>query len=84
MSEKEMSDLAAGKFDREDINGDVEEDIENFGGDRFVYKKLCSITLSSDAQAVLDKACEIVRKTFKYRELFNEEHPEYQINNWDA
>lgn len=84
MSEKEMSDLAAGKFDREDINGDVEEDIENFGGDRFVYRKLCSITLSPDAQAVLDKAKELVRLSFKERDLFNMEHPEYHINTWDA
>ena len=40
--------------------------------------------MTPEAQAVLDKACDIVRKTFKYRELFNEEHPEYQINNWDC
>ena len=32
----------------------------------------------------MDKACEIVRKTFKYRKLFNEEHENYQINNWDC
>lgn len=49
-----------------------------------VYKKLQEITLTSEAQSVLDKASEIVRKTFKYRELFNSEHPEYQINNWDC
>lgn len=52
--------------------------------DRFVYNKLQEITLSPEAQAVLDKASEIVRKTFKYRLLFDEEHPEYQINNWDC
>lgn len=52
--------------------------------ERFVYKKLQEITLSSEAQAVLDKASDIVRKTFKYRELFNEDHPEVQINNWDC
>ena len=67
--------------------------------DRFVYrllnnqltsqereanKNLQEITLTPEAQAVLDKACEIVRKTFKYREMFNELRPEVQINNWDA
>lgn len=52
--------------------------------ERYVYKKLQGITLSTEAQAVLDKASEIVRETFKYRELFNAEYPEYQINNWDC
>ena len=51
--------------------------------DRYVYKKLQSIALSSEAQAVLEKANEIVVNTFKYRELFDSEHPEYQILNWD-
>lgn len=52
--------------------------------DRYVYNKLQTITLSPEAQKVLDKANDIVRNTFKYRELFNQEHPEYQIMNWDC
>ena len=52
--------------------------------ERYVYNKLQTITLSDEAQAVLDKASDIVRNTFKYRELFNQEHPEYQIMNWDC
>lgn len=52
--------------------------------ERYVYNKLQTITLSPEAQAVLDKASDIVRNTFKYRELFNQEHPEYQIMNWDC
>ena len=52
--------------------------------DRYVYNKLQTITLSPEAQKVLDKASDIVRNTFKYRELFNQEHPEYQIMNWDC
>ena len=52
--------------------------------DRFVYKKLQTIQLSSEAQAVLDKANEIVRSTFLFRELFNGSNPEYQIMNWDC
>ena len=52
--------------------------------DRYVYNKLQTITLSPEAQDVLDKASDIVRNTFKYRELFNQEHPEYQIMNWDC
>ena len=52
--------------------------------DRYVYKKLQTITLSAEAQAVLDKANEIVRNTFRYRGMFCSEHPEYQIMNWDC
>lgn len=52
--------------------------------ERYVYNKLQTITLSPEAQSVLDKASDIVRNTFKYRELFNQEHPEYQIMNWDC
>lgn len=26
----------------------------------------------------------LIINSFQYRELFNESHPEYQINNWDA
>ena len=52
--------------------------------DRYVYIKLQGISLSPEAKAVLDKASEIVRNTFKFRELFNNEHPEYQIMNWDC
>ena len=52
--------------------------------DRFVYQKIQTLTLSPEAQAVLDKANEIVRSTFKFRELFNGSNPEYQIMNWDC
>lgn len=40
--------------------------------------------LSNEAKAVLNKAREITRKTFPMRTLFNDEHPEYQILNWDC
>ena len=52
--------------------------------ERFVYQKLQNIVLSTEGQAVLNKANEIVRTTFKYRELFNGSNPEYQIMNWDC
>ena len=54
------------------------------GSERYVYKLLQKITLSPEAQAVLDYAIELTRKTFKYRKLFNENNPKYQINNWDS
>lgn len=52
--------------------------------DRYVYNILKEIKLSDEAQAVLDKANKIVRDTFKYRQLFNSDNSEYQINNWDC
>ena len=52
--------------------------------ERFVYNKLQGLELSAEAKAVLDKAIELTKKSFKVRELFNDEHPEYQILNWDA
>ena len=78
MSKSEIESLA-NKYNNDDCFSDAHSSSE-----RFVYTKLQTISLSPEAQAVLDKASDIVRKTFKYRELFNQEHPEYQINNWDC
>ena len=78
MSKSEIESLA-NEYNNDDCYSDV-----HTSEDRFVFKKLQEINLTPEAQAVLDKACEIVRKTFKYREMFNELRPEVQINNWDA
>lgn len=78
MSKEEMLGLSE-EFSNDDCYNDARVSKE-----RYVYELLNGIELSEEAQAVLDKAREIVRKTFKYRKLFNEEHENYQINNWDA
>lgn len=78
MSKNDIMDLADSS-DNTDCYNDA-----NTSEDRYVYKHLKTIKLSKEAQAVLDKATEIVRKTFPYRTLFDEAHPEYQINNWDC
>ena len=80
MSKQEMLDLA------EEYNNDYTYEDALNSEERFVYLKLQEIKddLSQEAKAVLDKATELVKSSFKYRELFNESHPEYQINNWDA
>ena len=53
--------------------------------DRFVYKKLQSLKLSEEAQLVLDKACKLVKDSMFYRELWDDENPEYQTTKaWDA
>lgn len=80
MSRQEMLDLA------EKYNNDYTYEDALNSEERFVYLKLQEIKndLSSEAKTVLDKATDLVRSSFKYRELFNESHPEYQINNWDC
>ena len=78
MSREEMMSLA-----NENGNDHCYQDA-NVSSDRYVYNLLRGITLSEEAQAVLDKACELVRKTFKYRMMFDEDNENYQINNWDA
>ena len=80
MSRQEMLDLA------EEYNNDYTYEDALNSEERFVYLKLQEIKndLSPEAKAVLDKATDLVKSSFKYRELFNESHPEYQVNNWDA
>ncbi len=78
MSREEMMSLA------NENGNDVCYQDANVSTDRYVYKLLQNITLSNEAQLVLDKACELVRKTFKYRMMFDEDNENYQINNWDA
>lgn len=51
---------------------------------RFVFNTLKGLELSQEAQAVLDKACSIVRNTFKFRQIFDDAHSEYQLMNWDC
>ena len=78
MSKSEIESLAL-KYDNDYCYKDAHSSSE-----RFVYEKLQTITLSPEANAVLDKANDIVRKTFKYRKQFDKEHPEYQIMNFDC
>ena len=68
----------------EDNSNDFAYDDARTSGERFVYMWLQNHKLSIEAQAVLDKAIEMVKKSFKYRELFAEDNPNYQISNWDA
>ena len=54
--------------------------------ERYVYEFIVEHweEFSDDAKEVYNKAKELVEKSFKYREMFNEEEPKYQINNWDC
>lgn len=54
--------------------------------DSYVYRRLSQTTLSSEAQAVLDKATEIVEMLIQneFRQQVALAHPEYHLNAWDA
>jgi len=81
MSKSEIADLA-NEYQLDDVYEDAKT-----GEERFVYKYIQDHKeeFSSEAIAVLDKAIELTRKSFKYRQLFAEEHPEYQVDKvWDA
>lgn len=52
--------------------------------DSFVYNWLKGKTLSAQAQKVLDMGCNLIRKSFQFRQKYDEENPNYQIMNWDC
>ena len=80
MSREQMLQLA-----NENNNDDLYNDC-SVSDDRFVYKWLeeHKEELSDKAKEVLEMAKELVISSMKYRTLFNEEHEEYQINNFDC
>ena len=58
----------------------------NAAPDRHMVKALAEAELfmSDEAKAVLAEARRLVRTSMKYRALFDDEHPEYQVKNFDA
>lgn len=60
------------------------QDTISFNQERFVYQELQKVQLSPDAQEVLDKATELVIKSFPYRKELHDIHPEWHLNAWDA
>ena len=52
--------------------------------ERYVYTLLKELLISDEARKVLNQAVELTKKTFKFRKMFNEQYPEYQVMNWDC
>jgi hypothetical protein len=52
--------------------------------ERFMFKHMQGRDFSDEASLVLSFGMHIVTETFMFREVVNKDHPEYQINNWDA
>ena len=80
LSKDEMQQLA-NEYNNNDCYNDVRTDT-----DRYVYKLIEEHynELSAEAKATLEAGRELVRKSFKYRQMFNDKEPKYQINNWDC
>lgn len=78
MSRKRMMELA------ERYSDDVVYEDARTDKDGYVYACLESLALSPEAEAVLSKARELTEETFRFRQMFGEEHPEYHIRTWDA
>ncbi|WP_017416620.1 hypothetical protein [Clostridium tunisiense] len=79
MSNDHMLDLA-NKY----TNDELYIDAKSFRTDRYAYKIISEIKLSYEASIVLNKARYLVEKSFQFRDIMNEEHPEYFLNTWDA
>lgn len=85
MSPEDIKELAD-----EHSNEAVYSDVNENGVGRFTHTLLqgiessSEVSLSNEAQAVLETAKEILIKSFKYRKEFDKVKPEYHINTWDA
>lgn len=80
MSREEIMNLA-----KENGNEDVYNDAYS-SEDRFMYKFIQEHIneFSPEAKAVLDKASELLRKTFIWRPHYHLDHEDNQVNNWDC
>lgn len=78
MSKSDMESLAD-EHSNIDCWNDARTDHE-----RYAFTLLSTHTLSREAKDVWIKAKQLVTETFEFRQMFNIEHPDYQINNWDA
>lgn len=79
MSNAEMLELAdeAG-FD------EMYNDALTFSEDRYMFKQLQSMTLSDDAQALLDLSKRLVRESMKMRKSSHKSKHEMHLASWDA
>jgi hypothetical protein len=79
-----MSNSDLQNLDNKYSNDEIYYDAKSFNKERYVYRYINQITLSYEARKVLTKAINLTEKSFEYRSLVSEDHPEYQLNSWDA
>ena len=81
MSKEEIMDLA-NEYNMDEVYEDAKTSDE-----RYVYKYIQEHKeeFSQEAIDVLNKAIELTKKSFKYRQLFADDHVDYQLEKcWDA
>jgi len=79
MSKDELEDMADNIRYTELYN-----DVKFEQNERYVYTLLKDMQLSEDAKHILESARTLVRETMPMREGYSGEHPELQLNSWDA
>ncbi|HDA7687593.1 TPA: hypothetical protein O5W81_002224 [Staphylococcus aureus] len=72
------------KLAEDNYNYDIENQLRFEKEERYVYSLIKTKNLSKEATLVYDQAVELLKVSFKYRNLANEDHPEWHVNNWDA
>ena len=65
-------------------NADIYEDSKSYGKERYVYEVVKRYDFTEEGQAIIDKAKDLIVKSFRYRNEFNKVYPEYNVNTWDA
>lgn len=63
---------------------EIEEQLRFVNRERFVYEKIKNATLSEEANNLYEQAVHLMEKTFSYRIVANEAHPEWNVLNWDV
>lgn len=63
---------------------EIEEQLRFVNKERFVYEKIKQTKLSTLAQNLYDEAVKLLEKSFEYRYIAIQEHPEWHVNRWDA
>jgi hypothetical protein len=59
-------------------------DVRDERSERYVYTLLSTAPLSDDAKHILESARAMTRETMQYRESYAEDHPELNLQSWDA
>ena len=77
---KAKIEVLANKYNLDEMYNDV-----HIATERFAYEKLKTLHLSQLASDCINSAEDLVEKSFRFRKLFDNEHPEYQLSKaWDA
>ena len=79
ISKDEMQEMA-NKIGYVELYNDVKFE----QNERYVYTLLKDMQLSEDAKRILESARTLVRETMPMREGYSREHPELNLNSWDA